>query len=202
MQTMIKAIICITLCVGLTGSNALAGDKNLVKAKIGVKVISGDKAFPAKAADNLRAMDFINIYVIPEKECHVQVISTDRKKVVLLKNQRVTQAEPLVLPSTREHYQPDGESANELFTIICSSAELKEVTALLGSGPATFAQWTELEERLVKNSNAHFIQPSKKPSSIGAIVRGHSRPEWSTEHLPTLSAEPYLIKRYKFNVQK
>ncbi|MFQ5444792.1 MAG: hypothetical protein ACE5EK_09265, partial [Nitrospinales bacterium] len=176
--------------------------QQVIKAKIGIKIITEKTSFPARSEETIKLTDRISIYVIPENNYHVNVIYSDLVDKPRLITIDVKKGEPWILPSENTFFQPDGSSDQGYFTVICSQGELPEVRSFFSSEGKNHTQWSQLENDLVQKSNRIILQTSPKPPSLGGVQRGLQRPVWSTKNLPTLSAEPYLIKRYKFNFEK
>lgn len=191
-------ILTITMVV-LTG---FASAEQVIKAKVGIKVITEKASFPARSEETIKLSDRISIYVIPENNYHVNVIYSDQVDPPRLISISVKKGEPWILPSENTFFQPDGSSDLGYFTIICSQGELPEVQSFFSTEGKNHTQWSELENDLVQKSNRIILQTSPKPPALGGVQRGLQRPVWSTKNLPTLSAEPFLIKRYKFNFEK
>lgn len=175
----------------------------LVRAKIGVEIYSGEKTFPAKSKSRLKVGDAFRIYVMPEKDCYVYVISSDKKSATLLNpedSHRVSKGSLTFFPSMQNRFQPDGLVTDEYLTVICSPKKLNAVTRLFSSGSTSFDQWASLEKELVSTSRISLNEKTTKPVPVAGNVRGHNAP--FVEQMRTSSGNSLLVKRYHFHVKK
>ena len=160
----------------------------------------------AKSHDNLKAGDFLRIYVHPEEASHVYVVYADLKKAILLNVvQLKKQSSTLVMPSLQEFYRIDGKSPKELFTIIISPKELLEVSGLLGAGTAHYSKWIEVEKVLHEKSKIDLGKSVEKPFSISGNVRsgkGADSLDPFVSKLLIFSGKSILVKKYEFRVKK
>jgi hypothetical protein len=170
--------------------------ENIVHAKIGIMAYSVDKSWYVKSQEKLTKGDNLRIYVRPEADSYVYVIHTDKKTVSLLIHKRVRES-TLVMPSERDFYQIDGESAVEVFTIVCSAKEVKELSSMQNS-ELPYGQWASLEETLINRSKIELGQTAERPIPIAGGVRGIS-PDRSIQ---TFSAKSLIVKKYEFSVKK
>ncbi|MBN1101970.1 MAG: hypothetical protein JXL84_01005, partial [Deltaproteobacteria bacterium] len=142
-----------------------------VRAKVGILIKSGDQTMRAKSRGRLKAGDMLRIYVHPEVSSYVYVVHSDQKNVTLLNmvEQRI-HSSTLVLPSIQEFYQVDGQSPVEIFTIICSPDEVKEVSALLTS-QVSHEKWVSIAKDLDKKGEIDLAQKAERPFAIAGNVR-------------------------------
>ena len=77
-----------------------AAGQEVVRAKVGVQILSGDSSRLAKSKDRLKAGNQLRIYVMPEKDSYVYVINSDRKHAVLLNPKMVKQKRSRRLTAT------------------------------------------------------------------------------------------------------
>ena len=185
-------------------SSALSQDEK-VRAKIGIKIKSGDQVMRAKSRDRLKAGDLLRIYVHPEGSSYIYVVHSDKKTVTLLNivEQKV-QGSTLVLPSVQEFYQVDGASPVETFTIICSPLELSDVSGILSS-TMSHEKWTAIENQLIEKSKIVLTQKTESPFAIAGNVRGGIGPgigDPFVNKLQIFSGKSLLVKRYEFKVKK
>jgi hypothetical protein len=177
-----------------------------IRAKVAIQVKSGESVTRAKAKDRIKVDDKLRIYIIPEVDSYVYVIHTDQKKVTLLnsgKDQRTLKKDLLlVLPSTDEFYQVDGNSDRELFTVICSPIELPELSTLPTEGEGIFTKWMTLEKSLIEKSKINLGEEGEKPLEIAGNVRGPLENDPFLSQLQIFSGNSLLVKRYEFNVKK
>jgi hypothetical protein len=191
------------IIVSISPGNA---QEELVRAKLGIQIRSGNQIERAKTEDRLKAGDLIRIYVHPEETSHVYVIHTDLKKATLLNMvQQKTQSSTLVMPSLHEFYQVDGKSPKETFTIIISPNELPEVLEILRTGNAPYSEWVEAEKVLLERGKIDLSQKTEKPFSITGNVRGAVGTDDLdpfVNKLQIFSGRSILVKRYEFRVKK
>jgi hypothetical protein len=199
-------LVCLTglFLWGALGS-VLAQEYTKVRAKIGIQIKSGDQVNQAKARDRLMPRDLIRIYVHPEMSSYVYVVHTDRKSVRLLNmtEQRI-QSSTLVLPSSQDSYQVDGQNLVEIFTIICSPTEIKELTTIANTG-ISIEKWADLEKDLIEKSKIILTQQEEPPFAIAGNVRGVSGPgsgDPFVKQLQISSGKNLLVKKYEFQVKK
>ncbi len=178
--------------------------KPVVSAKIGIEVKPKKKAsFPAKAIDQINAGDELQVYVIPKNNCYLYVIYSDQKESVLLKSGMAAENIELILPASNQSYQLEKMTNQQEITILCSTSEFKEISKAFKLDKTDFSVWQPLEEKLVKENKKVFLTSTSKNERFGGDSRAFDfRPPWSTKLLPTISGEFYLIKRYRFHVEK
>jgi len=185
------------------GSASIISAQELVRAKIGVEIYSGKQTFPAKQRVRLKVGDAFRVYVMPEKDCYVYVINSDKKTAMILNpedSQRVRKGSVKFFPSMKNRFQPDGLVTDEFLTVICSPKKLKKVTDLFASGSASFDQWASLEKELVLLSHISLNEEITKPVPMAGTVRGH--PVHFVDQMRTSSGKSLLLKRYHFHVKK
>lgn len=189
----------------IMGITSFAISQDMVRAKIGIELISGNSSKRAKAIDRIKPGKNFRIYIIPEKDSHVYVIHTDHNKVTLLNHSVVSKGSTLVLPSADNSFQIDGLSKKESFTIICSKDKLLNVQNVLSSKNVPHSKWVKLEKSLLEESRIDLSEISEKPYAMAGNVRGATgkskgRPVWSPEKIPLYSGKSFLVKRFRFNV--
>lgn len=196
--------LCVFLVAGII--NPVDAQENIIRAKIGIQIKSGDRIIRAKSQDRLKAGDLLRIYVYPEKNSHIYVVHRDIKEAALLNIvQQKIQSSSMVIPSLQEYYQVDGKSPYEVITIIISPDELPEVTDLLGTGNAPYPKWIEVEKVLVEKSRIDLIQDVEKPFPIAGNVRskgGVGDIDQFVSKLQIFSGKSILVKKYEFEVKK
>jgi len=208
MRFSLKILLVLSLCISLIAiSNYSAkAEEEIVRAKIGIQIKSGDRILRAKSIDRLKKGDLLRIYVHPEKTCHVYVVHTDPKKITLLNMiQQEIQSSTMVMPSLQEYYQVDGESSKETITIIISPNKLSELLRLLEGGSTPYARWVEYEQMLIDKSRIDLSQRTKKPFSIAGNVRGvvgNSDVDPFISKLQIFSGKSILVKKYELKVKK
>jgi hypothetical protein len=176
--------------------------QELVRAKVGMEILKGDEARPAKSRDRIKLGNQLRVLVVPEKESYVYVINSDRKNAFLLNRDQIDERFPgkslQVFPSLETHYKPDGKGSLESFTIIFSLTVINEITSLFATGTAPHDAWDMLEEKLTKKSKIVLDEKVEKPFSIAGTVRKGLDPE----SLKVFSGNELLVKRYQFQVKK
>jgi hypothetical protein len=196
--------LCVFLVAGMI--NPVDAQENVIRAKIGLQIRSGDRIIRAKSKDRLKAADLIRIYVHPEENSHIYVVHSDIKESALLNIvQKKIQSSLLVMPSSQGFYQVDGNSPNEVFTIIVSPDELPEVSDLLGTGNIPYPKWVEVEKMLIEKGRIGLTQDVEKPFPIAGNVRGLSGVgdiDPFVSKLQIFSGKSILVKKYEFEVKK
>ena len=199
----IISILLLSVFLFVFGSAPIVSAQELVRAKIGVEIFSGKRSFPAKSKSRLKVGDAFRVYVMPEKDCYVYVVNSDRKNSVLLNfgdSYLVKQGSLKFFPSRRNRFQPDGLVTDEFLAIICSPKKLNAITTLFSSGNAPFEQWASLEKELVSSSLISLSEVTTKPVPLAGNVRGLLTP--FVEQMRTSSGNSLLVKRYHFHVKK
>ena len=107
----------------------------------------------------------------------------------------------LALPAPERFYRINGTSAKESITVICSPTELHEVATLFRTTSVPQHNWTALEKELLEKSKMDFTQKADKLFQIVENMRSiHSDPFMDT--LQVYSGQPFVVKKYDFQVQK
>ena len=201
------SVMCFGAALLLAGAVPSDAQPKIVRAKIGILVISGDQSARAKGKDRLKAGDKLRVYVQPEESSWVYVVHADEKNVTLLKMvEGQVPASLLTLPSAGEFYQVDGGSPAETITVLCSPEELKDISALAKT-PVTVEKWRSMEKELSRRGEIDLGQKSEKPFPIAGNVRGEKSVR-ETEidsflyQLQIFSGNAVLVKQYEFSVKK
>lgn len=207
MQTHMKTFIALFLGAALAADSApLAGAQAMGRAKVGIEVIVKEGSFSAKPRDFIMAGSRFRVHVIPEVDCHVYVIrANENKNIVRLAGKAKVEGKTArAFPSTSDSFQLDATSGEEWVTVICSPAELPEVAAFFDSSDVSYERWQELQQGLRKRSKMVLAQeiPSK-PHEFGVTTKAAiKRRKWDAGNLTTFSGKPFLIKRFRFDVEK
>lgn len=207
MRLFIKILGEVITGIAMIMAGAVPGlsQEQIVRAKIGILVKSGDQILKAKSRDRLKAGDLVRIYVHPEVSSYIYVVHRDQKTVTLLNMvEQKIQSSTLVLPSVQEFYQVDGQSPVETFTVICSPREVKEIASLV-SAQMTHDRWVSLEKDLLRKGEIDLAQKSEKPFAIAGNVRGAGDAAGGdafVRELQIFSGKSILVKQYEFNVKK
>jgi hypothetical protein len=177
-----------------------------VHAKIGIEIISAYRVRPAKLHDHLKAGDKLRLYIVPKTNSYVYVVYSDKDTVALLNHQQeqrmVKKDSTLILPSSEAYYEIDGASQHELFTIICSPEELKEVSTLFNSANVSYASWANLEGELIEKSKIDLTEGVDKPPALAGNVREPKIEPTFPDTIPILTGRSLVVKRYEFRVEK
>ncbi len=191
------------LCIAVV-ADAPAED-DLVSAKIGVKIKSGQKEIRAKARNRIGAGDFIRICVHPREAAYVYVVHSDGKTADLLNmTMQKVQSTLMCLPSMRAFYRIDGGSPMERIVVICSPAELPRLSAMIDEDLSA-DRWLAIEEELTARSEIELTQRTETTFGIAGNVRGADVAgacDPFVRELPIYSGKTLLVKTYAFAVQE
>ena len=201
----IIAVVCMSVFIVARNVSPVLAEDEKVRAKIGIKVKSGEQVIRAKSRDQLRAGDLLRIYVHPEESSYIHVIHIDDKTATLLNmtEQRI-QSSSLVLPSVQEFYEVDGKSPVEKFTIVCSPKELPELSSMAGAD-MSLDKWRSIEDDLIQRSKIVLTKQDEAPFAIAGNVRGATGPgsgDPFVEKLQIFSGKGLLVKKYEFEIKK
>lgn len=209
---MIRPALCLPLVLlaltfSLSSWTPVSADsEDIVRAKIGIQVVSGDRVDRAKSRDRIKTGDMLRIYVHPERGSYVYVVHSDQQTATLLNavEQRI-QGSTLVMPSLHQYYQVDGTSSVEIFTIVCSPKELVRVSEIMRHGQTSHTEWASLADELSAVSRIDLTQTSERPFAIAGNVRGHGGMSQASgdpfsESLQIFSGRSLLVKQYEFRV--
>jgi len=197
-------VVCGTALMAGAGSVVL-GQDNLVRAKVGIQVKSGQSLARAKASETIKAGDMLRIFVQPEADAWVYVVHTDAATASLLnlvRQQR--QAVTIVMPSLQEFYQVDGKSPSETFTIVCSPGEIVEMAELVQKGSIDHKAWAAIENKLAQQGKIELATQGEKPFALAGNVRGAgpgAGEDPFAASLPIFSGNGVLVKKYAFAVK-
>lgn len=174
--------------------------QEIVRAKIGGQLRVGEKTVRAKSRDRIRAGDDFRLYIIPEQDVHVYLIYSDTTTATLVKQLAAEHLEPIVLPAPPDVYQVDDASPKALFTLICSTREIPEVTAFFNVPNVSHQSWKQFEDQLVKQSKIELSQVQPKPFAIAGNVRAESgldltNPGHQTHREGDRVAVPILVEK-------
>lgn len=203
MKTKILGLVC--LCFFFSGSFVSADDvSDLVRAKIGIQIRSGNESRRAKASERIMVGIRLRIYIQPESaDAYIYVIHTDQDTVTQLnEHEQITRANPiLTLPSPPAFYQFDGASPLENITIICSPVKLPEITRLLEAQETSYDAWVAFEKELLAKSAIDLSDTPSKPWTLAAGIRGGETDDFVKE-LQIFSGKSFVVKKYEFSVKK
>jgi hypothetical protein len=197
-------VVALALLTALT-ITILTAEAAQLRAKIGIRIQSGERESRAKSYDRVRTGDHLRLYIVPETQAYTYVIHTDREKVRLLHRERYMPDfkghQPIRFPPERQQeYAIDGRSQLEEFIIICSPIELVYITNLFESPQASYERWKLIEDKLMETSRIQLSETPDKPFVIAGNVR---RPdETFLQQLQIFSGQEFLVKKYEFRVKK
>ncbi len=159
------------MCV--VGLHVAASAQPMVRAKLGIEVLSGKQTSLAKARDRLKKGDKLRVYVLPEQPGYIYLIYSDGKTAMLLSNEMATRLAMTALPSHQTFYEIDGESRIERLTVIYSPNAIEAIANAFRQPSIPHRQWLDLETQLMKASKIALGQTV--PTSFG--IAGNVRSE-------------------------
>lgn len=176
----VKVVCIICLCIVLLGSTVSADEaQDVVRAKIGIKLLSGDEIRRAKAREQVTIWERLWVYVVPEPNpAYIYVVYNNQNTVTRLNDDHQTKISGnllLKLPPADDDelfYSFDGESSLEYITIICSPVELPEIDQLLNTPDMSYTRWLEFEQELIEKSKIDLRDIAERPLKVGSGVRG------------------------------
>ncbi len=208
--TWIFSVFCLSAVLVMTFTS-LAPAQHRVRAKIGIRIQSGDTIVRAKTKERITTRDLLRLYIIPEEDSYVYIVHTDKKSVNLLNEKGKTQFKQgtiIIIPSDYSFdLRFDGANLRETLTIICSPTRLGDVeTLLFKSVDVPYTKWVGLEKEMINKSKIPLGGKSEKPFPIAGSVRGIEG--YGTPNDPFLkdlriySGKSLLVKKYEFTVKK
>lgn len=181
-----------------------AEETQLVRAKIGIQVKSGERESRARAKERLHSGDLLRVFVHPEESSYVYVVhSTDSAVTLLNMTKQQIKSTTLILPSIQSYYEVDGKSVLERITIVCSPRELDELRPLVEGGMSA-AHWAALSERLQGESSLALSGGNEPTFALAGNVRGVEKSggaELFARQLQIYSGKGLLVKQYEFQVR-
>ncbi|SLM28256.1 exported hypothetical protein [Desulfamplus magnetovallimortis] len=220
------AIILIWICTALTQvlidrayaqevtANDASEKNSIVRAKIGIQIQSGEKAYRSRSRERLLPGDLIRLYVHTENSCYLYVVHTDTNSVNLLNiTEQKIQSSTLILPSAQAFYEIDGTSSMEKITIICTPEKLPELS-VMESRNLTYKEWSDTELALKNRSKLLVVDEEHETFAIAGNVRGldgNSKTGAQTnsvnsdqflKELQIFSGNGLLVKKYEFQIKK
>lgn len=182
---------------------------DIVRAKIGLQLRSGDQERWAKTQERVKSDDSYRIYVMPEADAYIYVLYMNNGTVELLGERQyidISSSElPVgIWPSLEDLYQFDATNTQEDIITICSPVEIPDVEHMLTSQEVLSEKWAPIEQQLVDQSTIDLSSRVEKPWDIAATVRGQNMEfyTWLYDELPTYSGKSLVIKHYEFRVKK
>lgn len=178
--------------------------QELIEAKIGIWIESGQNGLMAKHNQKLKAGDELRIYVVPASDAYIYVVHSDNKTVTLLtpeEQQEVTRKSSLfIFPGPDAFLQVDGSSKIEHLTIICSKRKLKEMATIHNSKSPPVENWALLREDLTRKSKIAAGDTTQLPPDLAGNVRAIDINEFLRQ-LPSYKGRSLLIKHTTFRVR-
>ncbi len=176
----VKVVCIICLCIVLLGNTVSADEaQDVVRAKIGIKLLSGDEIRRAKAREQVTIWERLWVYVVPEPNpAYIYVVYNNQNTVTRLNDDHQTKISGnllLKLPPADDDelfYSFDAESSLEYITIICSPVELPEIDQLLNTPDMSYTRWLEFEKELIEKSKIDLRDIAERPLKVGSGVRG------------------------------
>ncbi len=214
-QLTMLMIVCCLVCAGQSGF--AEEEKELLKARIGVKLCPADEACRrAKSLEqNLQAGDRIQIYLYPHFEpAYIYVLYNDQNTTRNLYQQTTIEEKQLVIIPEKDSgmmfYQFDGESSKESFMILCGPAEIQDVKWFFAINDLSYDAWNSLQKKLVQQSRPESQHTLDKPFGMAAAVKGvdvESEEPLEVEdrfarELPIFSGHHFVIRTYEFQFEK
>ncbi len=195
--TMLSAMLVLSWTV-----TSPCAEDNLVSAKVGILMKSGERLDRARGQDRLRSGDLIRVYVHPKRPTNVYVIHSSGNSLSLLNavSQQVSSA-TVVLPSIQDFYEVDGKAQKEKITIICTPEPLPEADAIT-NGSLGVKQWEKIEKALIEKSRIDMGQSLQKPFPLAGNVRSVGNADPFIDKLPIYTGKDLLIKTYVFEIEK
>jgi len=208
-----KVLCIICLCIFLLGSVILADEpQKIVRAKIGIRIRSGDEVRRATVRERVKVGDRLRVYVIPEPDpAYIYVIHSDQKTVAQLnkaEQHKIPKDFVLMLPSPskEDFYQIDGESPLEYITVICSPDQLSELEDLLKAEDLSYEKWREVEQKLIEQSQIDLRDQVSKSWIIAGAIKdpaGAIRdPDPFLKKLQIFSGKSLVVRKYEFRVKE
>lgn len=174
----------------------------IVRAKIGINLCSGEDCRLSKAYEQVRTGDRFKIYAVPEPESgYVYVIYADQETVKRLNVPEQTvipKDHVLIFPSPDKFYEfHQDQRVSLVVTIICSATKVAELEGLFLSQECQSADWVKLEQKLIEQSRIDISTLPEKPWQIAGTTR-----DIFIGKLKISSGKGMVIKKYEFRIQK
>ncbi len=202
-----KLWLCLAVLFGCLVAAPVSSDDDIVRAKIGIKIKSGEKTTRARAQNTVKAGDLLQVYIHPREDVYVYVIHTDGKTATLLNmTMQKVQSALLCLPSMDAFYKVDGGSLMEKITVVCSPTEMPFLSEMIDHDQAN-NKWAAIEQELIAKSKIVRTRGTDddRTFEIGGTVRGPGSLKVRDpfiEDLPVYSGTGLLVRKYEFMVQE
>lgn len=196
----LRNITLVCLCIVLWGNVGFAEEmQDIVRAKIGIQLRSGDEKRLATPFERVKTGDLYRIYVIPEPDPgYIYVVYMDEEIVGQLNTAEQTEIHKdalLTLPSPEEWYQFDASSKKVWITIICSANTLPGLETLLGVQNVSREDWKTFEKQIIEKSRIIPSDVPDKPWPLTGVLR-------DVEALKISSGKTVVVRKYEFTVKQ
>lgn len=178
-------------------------DKDKVRAKIAIQVMTGDDSVWARARDKITTQDKLRVFVIPRTDLHVYVVYSNYSQAQLLLHEKISEDAILKLPDGDHYFQVDGTKPQEAFWVVCSPEPLKQFEEQFADNQTSHGNWEKMAAGLYDKGGMDIAQKMKKPISMAGAVRSLDMSDDELkEDLLTFSGKSVLIKRFVFDVSE
>lgn len=195
-----KKIIFLLLMSGLLFNTLPLYSQDILKAQVGVKVISGSGTETSERAaityDRVKAEEALQIFIYPEKNSILYLIHSDESNSSLLKKDELSEHKLYVFPSEDSTYTVDGKSSKESIIILITPGDSPEIDTLFGLGSIPNDTWQAHESKYESESKIIQGENPEERISMAGNVRGV--PEMD---LKLYLGNKILIKKFTFHVK-
>jgi hypothetical protein len=178
--------------------------QDIFKAKIGIKIKSGNETRRAKAVDRIIKGDKLNIYVKPEIDSYVYIVNSNNSGTSLLnrklEDQTVKSKIGIKFPGEGSAYSPDGNDGSETFVIIVSKYKNEKVVKLFSRGTISNKKWLASEQESMKTSSLLSTFDPQDDHNFGGSIRGGLDPFWNK--LRVSAGKALITQKFEFDVKK
>ncbi len=197
------AAVSVFVLVCLAGGLAPAGQKDLVRGKLGIFVKTSDAEYRAKKKNVIVPGTCLRIFLFPENQSFIYVFHNDGEKVDALPSSGAAiSRDSLILPASDTFYEIGETEKTAAFILIISSESLPELDSISNGYP--LKEWKQLQKKLMEKSRVLDNSGQAGPFSLAGNVRGEAdSPNASfIEELPVSSGKKLIIRTYDFKVKK
>ena len=131
--------------------------KDLIKAKIGIRLEDKNGLRKVKAIDKISVGDKLSIYVKPWKNSYVYIINLNKTNATLLNSnsdaQIIKKGVEKVFMGEGSGYSPDGLSSKDALIVIVSPNENNKIMKLFSSGPVPSNKWYMSNEEIMLDNS-------------------------------------------------
>lgn len=180
-----------------------AHSQELFKAKLGIKIKTGNETRRAKAIDRIAEGDKLSIYVKPEVDSYVYIVNSNNSGASLLNKNSADQIVKSdiggTFPRQGSAYSPDGNDGVETFMIIISKDKNEKIVKLFSRGSISNEKWLASEQESMKMSSLLSTFEPQDDHDFGGSLRGGD-PFWSK--LRVSAGEAMITQKFQFDVKK